>query len=251
MFNEASWYVMPFKRPGLLKHNSDEVIFFIGGDPNNPENLNATIEIWIENDKLKLTKTCAVFVPGGVAHGIMEVRDLNMPVFHYTCHLNTSKYETFSAEATSAPGTYDRNWVERYEPVNGKLPGAPEGFLKLLLFLDGKKLKGAPYAEAVWFCTTNDTGPAPHVHEDFDEFIGFIGSDPGHPEELNGEVSFFIEDEMISSTKSCLVYIPRGIRHSPIYIPKLERPIIHFSGGNGGDYIRKSEHDDDDNLFKM
>ena len=83
---------------------------------------------------------------------------------------------------------------------------------------DGKKLKGAPYAEAVWFCTTNDTGPAPHSHEDFDEFIGFIGSDPEDPENLNGEVNFFIEDEMISSTKSCLVYIPRGLRHSPIYI---------------------------------
>ena len=250
MFNEACWYVMPFKSPGLWKHYSDEVLFFIGGDPNDPENLNAKIEMYIENDILTLTKTCAVFVPGGVAHGKIEVTNLTNPIFHYTCHLNTSKYEAMAAEAKADPGTYEKNWVEKYAPVDGKLPEAPEGFLKLLLFLDDKRLKGAPYAEAVWFRTTNDSGPAPHSHTDFDEFIGFVGSDPEHPEKLNGEINFYVEDEVISVTKSCLIYIPRGLRHSPIYVPKLDRPIIHFSGGNGGDYVRKGDHGDG-NLFKM
>ncbi len=250
MFNEACWYVMPFRGPGLVKHNSDKIAFFIGGDPETPENLNARIDMWIENDKLTLTKTCAVFIPGNVAHGRLEVKSLVKPVFHYTCHLNTSQYEAFSATAKAAPGTYTGNVVEKYAPIDGKFPEAPEGFIKFLLFLDDKRLKGAPYAEAVWFCTANDTGPAPHIHDDFDEFIGFMGSDPAHPEELNGEINFYVEDEMITVTKSCLVYVPRGLRHSPIYVPKLERPIIHFSGGNGGDYARKGDHADD-NLFKM
>lgn len=250
MFNQGGWYVKPCMEPGLKKHNSDKVIFFIGGDPEEPENLNARIDMWIENDKLSLTNTCAVFVPGGAAHGRLEIRDLAKPVFHYTCHLNTADYETFPAEAKAAKGTYANNWIERYMPVDGRIPEAPEGFIKFLLYLDDKRLKGAPYAEAVWFCTTNDTGPAPHIHDDFDEFIGFIGSDPEHPEELNGEIDFYIEDEKITVTKSCLVYIPRGLRHSPIYVPRLERPIIHFSGGNGGEYARKGDYGDD-NMFKM
>jgi len=250
MFNKACWHIMPCKEPGLVKHNSDEVIFFIGGDMENPEDLNATIDIRIENDKLTLTKTCAVFVPGGAAHGNFEVRNLIKPFFHYTCHLNTSYYETLPAEAKAAPGTYDKHRVERYVPSNGKFPEAPEGFIKFLLFLDDNRLKGAPYAEAVWFCKTNDTGPAPHAHDDFDEFIGFIGSDPDHPEELNGEIDFYIEDEKISITKSCLVYIPRGLIHSPLYVPRLERPIIHFSGGNGGKYARKGDYADN-NMFRM
>ena len=249
MFNTADWYVMPFSAPGLWKHASDEVHIFIGGDPDHPEQLNAEVEIWIENDKLSLTKTCAVFVPGGAAHGKLTVTNLTRPVFHYMCHLNTSRYEASPAVATADPGAFQRNWVEKYAPVDGKLPEAPDGFLRLLLFLDSRRLPGAPYAEAVWFCTTNDTGPAPHMHTDFDEFIGFMGSDPAHPAELNGEIDFFIEDEKITVTKSCLVYIPRGLKHSPIYVPKLERPIIHFSGGNGGDYARKGDHGDS-NMFK-
>jgi hypothetical protein len=249
MFNQACWYLKPCKAPGVVRHNSDKVMFFIGGDMENPENLNARIEIWIENDKLTLTKTCAVFVPGGAAHGNMEVKGLAKPFFSYACHLNTADYETSPAEAKAAPGTYAGHYVEKYARPDGKVPEAPEGFIKFLLYLDNKRLKGAPYAEAVWFCTTNDTGPAPHIH-DFDEFIGFMGSDPVHPERLNGEIDFYIEDEKISVTKSCLVYIPRGLRHSPIYVPRLERPIIHFSGGNGGGYARKGDYGDD-NMFKM
>ena len=251
MFNEASWYLMPCKEQGLVKHNSDKVMFFIGGNPDDSENLNGKVEMWIENDKLTLTNTCAVFVPEGAAHGNVEVKDLTKPIFHYSCHLNTSKYEILPAEAKAAPGTYAGNYIEKFVRPDGTFPEAPEGFIKFLVFLDDNRLKGAPYAEAVWFLTTNDTGPAPHAHDDFDEFVGFAGSDPEHPEELNGEISFYVEDEKITVTKSCLVYIPRGITHSPIYVPKLERPIIHFTGGNGGDYARKGDHSADDNMFRM
>jgi hypothetical protein len=251
MFNDASWYVKSCNEPGLVKHNSDKVMFFIGDDPDVPENLNGKVEIWIENDKLTLTNTCAVFVPKGAAHGNVVVKDLTKPIFHYSCHLNTSNYETLPAEAKAAPGTYANYYVERFVRPDGTLPVAPEGFIKFLLFLDNKRLKGAPYAEAVWFLTTNDTGPAPHAHDDFDEFIGFIGSDPDHPDELNAEIDFYIEDEKITVTKSCLVYIPRGLTHSPIFVPRLERPIIHFSGGNGGDYARGGDPHADDNMCKM
>jgi hypothetical protein len=237
IFGDAGWFVKSCKQDGFFKHTSDELLMFIGSDPKDPENLNAEINLWIENDKLVLTKTCIVFVPAGAAHGRMEIKNIKKPVFCYTSHSSTDKYEAISAEATASPGTYANNWIEKYAPVDGRLPSAPEGFLTLLLWIDGKKLRGAPYLEAVWFNTANDEGPETHSH-DFDEFIGFFGTDIEHPEELGAELSFHIGDEVITLTKSCLVYIPRGLEHSPITVPKMDRPIIHFSGGNGGDYVR-------------
>ena len=238
IFGNANWIVKPFKREGLYKHNSDVLLMFIGANNKDHENLNAEIELWIENDKLVLTSTCIVFVPTGVAYGNMEVRNITKPVFNYMCHVNTDTYEEIPAEATAIRGTYTGNWVERYEPVDGRLPSAPEGFLTRLLWIDSKKLSGAPYLESVWFNTPNDTGPEKHTH-DFDEFLGFFGSDPKHPDELNAKLTFAIGDEVIAITKSCLVFVPRGLEHSPILVPELRRPIIHFSGGNGGDYIRQ------------
>jgi len=237
IYSEAGWLTDAFKSDGLFTHESDELMVFIGGNPDDPENLNAEITLQIENDTLSITKTCFVFVPGGAAHGNLNIISLNTPVYHYICHLNTDMYSEKPASPSAPKGTYSGNVVEKYAPVDGKMPSAPEGFLTLLLWIDGKKLSGAPYMEAVWFNTVNDTGPPEHAH-DFDEFIGFFGSDPDHPDELNGEISFLIDGEMFSFTKSCLIYIPRGVMHSPILVPKLERPILHFSGGNGGDYVR-------------
>jgi hypothetical protein len=244
----ASWYREPFRDEGLIKHSADKLLFFIGGDPGDAENLRAEFKLRIENDVLTLTHTCVVFIPAGVAHGALSAERVDSPVFCYSSLLGTGVYSEEAAEASAPAGTYAGQAVERYEPVDGKLPGAPEGFLTLLLWLDGKKLPGAPYVEAVWFNTTNDTGPAPHEHE-FDEFIGFIGSDPAHPEELNAEVQFHIDDDLVTVTKSCLVYIPRGVRHSPILVPRMERPIIHFSGGVGGNYERVGA-ESDTNEFK-
>jgi hypothetical protein len=245
----ASWYRKPFRDEGLIKHSADKLIFFIGGDPKDAENLRAEFKLRIENDVLTLTHTCVVFIPAGVAHGELSAARVDRPVFCYSSLLGTGAYSETPAEASAPAGTYAGQAVERYEPADGKLPGAPAGFLTLLLWLDGKKLPGAPYVEAVWFNKTNDTGPAPHAHE-FDEFIGFIGSDPARPDELNAEVQFHIDDDLVTVTKSCLVYIPRGVRHSPILVPRMERPLIHFSGGVGGNYARIGA-DSDTNAFKL
>jgi hypothetical protein len=238
IFAEACWYVKPCTDKEMHKHNSDKLISFIGSDPGDHENLNTEIEMWIENDRLVFDRTSIVFVPAGAAHGRMTIRNMTKPVMCYTCHMNTSYYKAIPSEATAVPGIYKNNRVEKYAPFSGFLPPAPEGFLTRLLWIDGQKLKGAPYMESVWFHTKNDTGPEAHSH-DFDELIGFLGSDPGNPGKLNAEIRFSLGGEELTITKSSIIYVPRGISHSPLLVPKLDRSIIHFSGGNGGDYIRK------------
>lgn len=239
MYFQAQWLTKPFTQTGMIKHDSDKLMVFLGADPDNHEDLGAEIELWLENDKLTLTETCIIFVPKGVAHGKMTVKNVKRPVINYFCLMNSSLYSEAQAEATAPAGTYAGNVVVKYEPVDGFLPPAPEGFLTLLLWLDGKKLKGAPYMETVWFHTTNDEGPENHAHE-FDEIIGFLGSDPSNPGELHSEVTMVLNDETVPFTKSTVCYIPRGVTHSPILVPRLGRSLIHFSGGNGGDYERQS-----------
>lgn len=179
----------------------------------------------------------------------MKALRVDRPVIHYSCLMNSSFYTEEPAEATAAAGTYAGNVVEKYAPVDGYLPEAPKGFLTRLLWLDGQKLKGAPYMEAVWFHTENDTGPEPHFHE-FDELIGFLGSDPEHPELLNGELTLLLDGETVRFTESCVAFIPRGVMHSPILVPRLDRSIIHFSGGNRGDYKRKDNEGGDEDTFR-
>lgn len=243
MFNEAFWIVKDCKGDALVKSGSDELLAFISGDVQDPENLNAEVELYLENDKITLTHTSVVLIPKGTAHGKLKVTGLKKPIFCYRCLLDREQSCEVPAQATAKQGTYSTasNVVEKYVRADGTLPFMPfEGFLKLLLWIDGAKLPGAPYMEAVWFCKPKpekDEMDIPHTHE-FDEFLGCIGSDPEHPEELGGEVHIWVDGEELVTDKSFLLCIPKGMHHCPMLIPKMERPIIHFTGGNSGDYNR-------------
>lgn len=236
IFGCVEWIVSDLTTEGLIAHDSDELHMFVGGNPREQEALNAELDFQIENDHLRFSETSFVFVPKGCAHNLKSVKGLTKPILHYVMHINTGFYRAAPAEAAAPAGTYANHRVVKYAPVDGRIPDAPEGFLSFLLWIDGQKLPGAPYTESVWFHTTNDTGPENHTHEDLDEFIAFIGSDPDRPEELNGDISFLIGGETIHTTKSTLVFVPRHISHSPLLVHELKKDILHFSGGNSGNY---------------
>ena len=240
MYYQADWLMKPFTQQGMVINESDKLMVFLGTDPDDHENLGAEIEIWLENDKLTLTETCIVFVPKGTAHGKMVAKNVTRPLIHYFCLLNSGTLEEEPARAIIPAGTFADHMVTKYAPVDGFLPPAPEGFLTRLLWIDGLKLDGAPYMEAVRFHTANDEGPENHTH-DFDELIGFLGMDPDAPDDLHGIVTLLVDGETVEFTKSCVVYIPRDVTHSPILVPRLDQSIIHFSGGNGGDYARRDK----------
>ncbi len=76
---------------------------------------------------------------------------------------------------------------------------------------------------------TNTVGEMgkPHRHEG-NEILGFLGSDPDDPSDLCGEVEIYIEGEKHILTKSSYIYIPAGVKHVPLYINRVDRPIFHF-----------------------
>jgi hypothetical protein len=239
MLAELGYLTEAFSNPdaGLSAHDSDELYMFIGLDPANPESLNAEISFRLENDALTLRETCCVFIPRGAAHGGMSVASLGKPVLMLMWHTSSDAYASRPAEASAPRGAYAANVITRYAPPSGVLPEAPDGFLELLLFLDGARLSGAPYLESMWFLTKNDTGPPQHAHP-FAEIIGFAGTDAGSPSELGASVDFYIEGERVTLTKPTLIYIPGGVRHGPLIVPEMSRPIIHFSCAAAHGYAR-------------
>lgn len=68
----SAWVLKPNPpKVGLWEahyHNTPEYLFFIGGDPENPRDLGAEVELWIEDEKYIITQSCAVFIPTGVHH---------------------------------------------------------------------------------------------------------------------------------------------------------------------------------------
>jgi hypothetical protein len=78
-------------------------------------------------------------------------------------------------------------------------------------------------------------GGGPHTH-DADEIIGFFGNNPQDPYDLGGEIEFWLEDEKHILTKSCLIFVPRGMKHCPLILRRVDRPIFHFTTVTSGQY---------------
>ena len=112
-----------------------------------------------------------------------------------------------------------------------------------LLSLDSDVLKGAFYMETAWFwpgkwpATKGDTGTVKeHCHE-FDETVAYIGTDPDDPYSLCGEIEFWIDGKKNVIDKSFIAFVPAGIKHGPLTINRIDKPIFHFTAGMGVRYL--------------
>ncbi|MBN1161324.1 MAG: hypothetical protein JXA17_05215 [Dehalococcoidales bacterium] len=110
-------------------------------------------------------------------------------------------------------------------PPSGERTGAS------VLYVDNTILKGAFYFSCalIWKASDRGSPPTAHCHYDYDEYIGFAGSNPKNPQDLCGEVEVWLDDEKHVINKSCAIFVPKGLQHCPVYFRRVERPIFYFS----------------------
>jgi hypothetical protein len=118
---------------------------------------------------------------------------------------------------------------QSYSPI-----WTPEEAVRLL-YLDHEVIPGAFQMSCSWFLPGDWPPPKPgdeprmkaHAH-DFDEVLGFVGTNPDDINDLCGEVEIWVDNKRNVSDKSFMVFIPAGIVHCPLNILKAKRPIFHF-----------------------
>jgi quercetin dioxygenase-like cupin family protein len=108
-----------------------------------------------------------------------------------------------------------------------------------ILWLEDFVIKGAPNIFCSWYWKeTNGKGSPSHTH-DFDEVIGFLGGDPQNHRELYGEVEFWLEDEKYILDKSCFIYVPKGLRHCPLEVLKVDKPFLFLAFSLTSEYKKE------------
>ena len=117
-------------------------------------------------------------------------------------------------------------------------PGTPTERSHFMMWLGDQVVKGSPYVEAVWLwkgAADPSTLFPQHVH-DHDEVLAFFGTGSEDAYDLGGEIELWLEDEKYLLTRSCLVFVPKGMKHCPIAFKRIDRPIFHFLIVTGGEY---------------
>jgi hypothetical protein len=109
---------------------------------------------------------------------------------------------------------------EKY--IISELKGAPEispeatasysEWAKRVLFLSDKVVPGAYNMMFSWYLKPPPKSLEAHTHDN-PEIIIFLGSNPDDPYDLGGEIEF---------------WVPRGMKHCPMVVKRVDRPIIHL-----------------------
>lgn len=95
-YGEAKWIV-----PGSDKeirlfeshtHDFGVLIGFFGFNYDDIQDLGAEIEFTVDNETHKVTKSFASFVPAGIQHGPLIIRNAARPIFHFISG-NTGQYK--------------------------------------------------------------------------------------------------------------------------------------------------------------
>ena len=109
-------------------------------------------------------------------------------------------------------------------------------FATRILWMDKNVVPGAFQMNCSWYNKPDSEHLGyPHKHT-VPEIIGFFGSNPEEPNNLNAEIELWLEDEMFVLTKSAMIFIPANMTHCPIIIKRVDKPIFHFSVVDDGTY---------------
>jgi hypothetical protein len=119
-----------------------------------------------------------------------------------------------------------------------KIAEAYSKYATRILWMDENVVEGAFHMNTAWYLKAATTlEDRPHAHEN-DEIIGFFGNNPDHPHDLGGEIEMWLEDEKHIITKSALLFVPAGMKHCPLILKRVDRPIFHFTTVPHGRYIK-------------
>ena len=267
----ASWLMnlkgtKPVQMELANTHDADEILAFAGSDPDNPHELNGEIELWLEDEKYIINKSCMVFIPKGMKHCPMIIRKIEKPIFGYggvpvsnygrpweEKYQGTSyerkkgspalKYAKYIVPAMEQPAMPPPN-PEYIKMMEDQQKAGNSIEFKVFLNIQDSVVKGAFGMGGSWLLNLKGTKPVQvelsHTH-DCDEILGFAGSDPYNPRDLNGEIEIWLEDEKHIISKSCLIFIPGGMKHCPLFVRKIDKPIFCYGATSNSNYERPWE----------
>ena len=65
-------------------HEFDEILGFVSTNAKDYKNLGGDIELWLDDEKHMITKTCLVYVPANLKHCPLIINRVTTPIVHFS-----------------------------------------------------------------------------------------------------------------------------------------------------------------------
>jgi hypothetical protein len=117
------------------------------------------------------------------------------------------------------------------EPLREAGPGVKKRQSPTMTYMSSKQVPEANYyIELGWIYDIPE--PNPHIHEhvhDFDEIVLHWGGNPDTPQDLGGEIEFYIGGQPITFNTTTGIFIPKGTPHGPLTWKKFRFPHVEMA----------------------
>jgi hypothetical protein len=235
-----------FATERVLEH--DQLILSIGMDWRRPQRLGATVEFYLGGQPISLNTTSSVFIPKGTPFGPLSWKDLRRPYVMLCLVFGSGETPVarwwdgeaarlFSLPPVPVPGTAAPGAGLDYEQYVVRSPLREAGPVHVdgrqnptMTYLSANQIPGLKtYLEFGWIWDVPQP-PIPKMrHDDFDEIVVHIGSDPDYPEDLGGTLQFGMGEDLLEFDTTHCAYLPRGLDHGPLSWKEVRRPLIEMA----------------------
>ena len=97
-----------------------------------------------------------------------------------------------------------------------------------ILGINRGRIEGAITMNCSWMLAGEDPGKMDRHTHPYPEIIGFVGTNPDDLHDLGAEAEIWMDDEKYVLTDAFLVYVPSGLKHCPLTVRNIKRPVFHF-----------------------
>ncbi|MDR2487111.1 MAG: hypothetical protein LBD12_04020 [Clostridiales Family XIII bacterium] len=143
-------------------------------------------------------------------------------------------------------GKYIIQQLQEPDSISPEFRAIYKQFASRILWIDDNLVPGAFQMNTAWYKKAQPRDPlfAEHTH-DYDELIGFFGSDPEDPYKLGAVIEFDLDGQTHRLDRTSLIFVPGGMKHNPLRLLEVEVPIFHFSVVMSPEYSGQTAYNTD------
>jgi hypothetical protein len=225
----------------VLDH--DQYLLHLSMDWTKAQDLGATIEFSLGGQAIVFNTMTSIYIPAGVPYGPLKWTEFRRPHIQLCLVFGSGEAPVGrtvdqagdQAESAIAWGAQDVGVdFERYvvrSPMREAGPEHVDGRQNpTMTYLSRTQIPGVNcYSEFGWIWEIPNP-PIPKMrHDDYDEIVLHIGSDPNHPEDLGGVLQFGVGEDTFELDTTHCAYVPRLLDHGPLVWTEVRRPLIEMA----------------------
>jgi len=234
---EAGWiYDIPEPNSAFPErvNDYDEIIIHLGGDHRMPQVLGGDVDFFVGGQSITFNTSTSFFIPRGTPYGPVTWKKFQNPHLQIAIKCGTGKAGT-PGVAKNAPPVKKKDFDYEQYAIRSPMREAGAEFTAgrtspTMTMMSGVQIPGVKYyIEVGWtfgmpVSRIAGSGMPEMVHRKFDEIVLHIGGDPSHPEELGGEVEFYVGGQPLLFNTTSALFIPTSVKHGPLALKKYEKP---------------------------